>query len=533
MIRVTQLGVHYQGAAAPSLHDLSCQVAPGELLLVCGPTGCGKSTLLHCLNGILQHESSARVTGQVTIGGHDVRALPLPAVCRLAGTVFQNPQTQLCTATPETEVAFGLECQALPPAEMGPRIAAALAAVGLTEQRRQPVATLSGGQQQRLVIACALALEPPALLLDEPISQLDPRGAQEMLALIDELKTRRRMAVVLVEHRVEDVLPLADRVLVLAEGRRAALLTRAELLRDLTPLRRLGLNLPHLPDLFERLGRPERPLRAEDAPLLPVRRPPPAAASPARPPLAELRGLTFGYDRRRPPLLAGLDLTLRRGDRLALMGTNGAGKSTLLHLLAGTLRPWAGEVAWEGAPARGLVMQSPDVMLFCETVREEVAFAPRQRGLGRRAALAQADTVLPCLGLAALAERAPFALSRGQRLRTAVASVLSLQPQVLLLDEPTTGQDRQHIEALMAVLLNAYDLVVFCTHDVDTAARHANRVLLLHAGRLLADGPPEQVLADEALLAEASVRPTSAMRYAQRLGLPGLHVDRLVEALTP
>lgn len=536
MIDVQGLTVRYSGREGPTLRDAHLHIAPGELVLVSGPTGCGKSTLLNAINGVLAHESDAEISGEVTVDGRDVSTMPLHALCRLVGSVFQNPDSQLCTATPETEVAFGLENMAVERTAMRRRIAQALDTVGLSHCREQPTATLSGGQKQRLAIACALALAPKALLLDEPISQLDPEGAAEILALIARLKDAHDRAVLVIEHRIEDVARLADRVAIMAEGRLVSDRPRAAAFLDLGVLRRLGLAVPHLPDLFERLGRTERPLSAQEAPDIQARRTlPERTLEDATPqPVGTVRGVRFRYGRHAPCVLEDVDLDLHCGDRIALMGPNGSGKSTLLHVLAGMLRPSAGAVEWEGGtrPSLGLVVQQPDLMLFQETVRDEVEFAPRHRGLGPAARAQVAGAVLADMGIDDLADEAPFALSRGQRLRTAVGSVLTMRPRVLLLDEPTTGQDRDQIGRMMEGLSEDVDLLVFCTHDVDTVARHANRVLLLASGRIIADGSPRQVLFDEERMGAASIRPTSAQAYARRIGVAALQVDELVEVLS-
>lgn len=533
MIEVRGLSLRYTDAPEPTLVDVNLRVGPGELVLITGPTGCGKSSLLNAMNGILQHESSARVEGTVLLDGQDVRELELAQICRMAGTVFQNPDSQICTATPETEVAFGLENLGLDRREMVRRIDEALAAVRLEDRRHQPASTLSGGQKQRLAIACALALEPKVLFLDEPLSQLDPKGAEEILGVIHDLKLAHELAVVLVEHRVEGTIALADHVVLMDQGRIVLDATRDEALRDLTPMRRLGLNLPLLADLFQRLGRPERPLGAHDAPMLEVSAAAERAPVPQRDLLCEARGLTFRYTRHGPPVFDDLSLALCCGDRVALMGPNGSGKSTLLHLIAGLLRPRAGEIAWrDGSPSVGLVMQVPDLMLFSESVREEVAFAPIHARIARDERRRVVEAVLARMGLEDLADQPPFALSRGQRLRTAVGSVLSMQPSVLLLDEPTTGQDREQIERMMTGLEEQFDLVVFCTHDVQTAARHANRIVLLDAGRVLADGDPLDVLFDHEATEAASVRQTSLQAYGMRHGVKVLDVEAFLGLVT-
>lgn len=531
MIQAEKLWLRYAGRNEPTLCNIDLAVEPGELVLVSGPTGCGKSSLLGCLNGILQHETSAEVGGEVHVAGHNVRRLPLPELCRLVGTVFQNPESQICTATAETEVAFGLENQGLDRPTMRRRIDKALQTVGLENYRHQAAATLSGGQKQRLAIACALALEPKVLLLDEPISQLDPQAAQDILEVIARLKAAHELAVVLVEHRIEETIALADRVVLLDRGQKVLDLPREGVLADLKPLRRLGLSVPLLPELFERLGRTERPLRPQEAPRLAFA----AVAGPAvavtGEPICRVSELCFAYTKQSPPVIDRLDLTLCRRERIALMGANGSGKSTLLHLLAGLLRPDRGAVQWQREVRRpvGLVMQAPDLMLFCETVRQELAFAPQHAGLPPDRQQEVVAAVAKQMDVESLADEPPFALSRGQRLRTAVGSVLSMRPEVLLLDEPTTGQDREQIERIMGGLEHQFELLVFCTHDVQTTARHATRVLVLHQGRLLADGVPAEVLFDDRVLQTAGLRRTSVQEYAIQQGVRALDVDSLVE----
>jgi len=580
VIEVRELSLRYPGRAAPTLRRVNLRVRKGELVLVAGPTGCGKSSLLNCLNGILVHESAAVIEGEILLEGRDIRGMPLREICRLTGSVFQNPDSQLCTATVESEVAFGLENMAVERGEMRRRMDEALETVALLSRRHDPVATLSGGQKQRLAIACALALRPRILLLDEPVSQLDTQGAAEILEVIARLSEHHDLAVLLIEHRLEETARLADRVVLMDQGGVVSDKLRDEALRDLTDLRSLGLAVPQLPDLFCRLGRTERPLTAEEAPLLPLsggkeavgrgleESESPFSAFPtayslqptASKETCVIRNLGFRYGKNAPLVLDDLSTTFHRGDRVALMGANGSGKSTLLHLLAGTLKATSGGLEWRprgeggegfeavegtgisgappgrkkrknGGPRAGLVLQVPDLMLFQETVADEIRFAPRHLGVSAPECDEITRDILERMGLIELADEAPFSLSRGQRLRTAVGSVLSMRPRVLLLDEPTTGQDREQIERMMDGLAEGFDLVVFCTHDVDTAARHSSRVIVLAEGGVLLDGPPGEVLFDAEGLGRAKIRQTSVLRYAARLGVRALGVRELVEIL--
>lgn len=528
MIQIKNLSLRYAGAPNSVLHDVSLNINKGDIVLICGPSGCGKSSLVNCMNGILHHESSAIISGSVHIDGRDIRSHSLSRMCTWVGTVFQNPDSQICTATPETEIAFGLENQCVDRGTMEKRIDEALAYTGLEHCRHQAATTLSGGQKQRLAIACALALKPKILFLDEPVSQLDPKGAEEILCLIHKLKQEHSYTIVLIEHRIDETFAYADRVVIMDKGTIISDASPADTLKNVCTMRSLGIKLPHLPDFFDRINRTERPLTVASAPLVKVRTAQRKFNSSAGELLCAVHTIRFGYSKK--IIFDNFSIRLHRGERIALMGTNGAGKSTLLHLLAGSLKPLCGAIEWSGsAHEKGLVLQSPDLMLFSETVKQECLFAPLHCGKNCREANEIADVVLVRMGLRSLADAAPFALSKGQRLRVAMGSVLTKKPSVLFLDEPTTGQDREHIEKLMAGLENDFDLVVFCTHDVDTAARHANRVVLLHQGCVIADGIPVEVFHNHEALATASVRQTTIQQYAVKLGCKALCVEELTE----
>lgn len=540
MIHIKDVSVTYHGQNEPTLRHINLEIQKGEFVLVCGPSGCGKSSLMLCLNGIIQHASSAIISGEVKLRGVDIQIKPLQDICKVTGSVFQNPAVQLCTGMVETEVAFGLENQNMSRATMHCRIDNALQLTGLEKMRHQKVQTLSGGQQQRLAIACALALEPEVLLLDEPTSQLDPVGAQEILKVISTLKDKRGITVVLIEHRLEVPLQLADRVIIMECGEIVHDCAPEEVLADLRLLRRLGLQTPSLPDLFDRLGRCERPMLASDAPALETAQVRQSAGLMATnvvslqfKKLVRINDLTFSYSKKSDCVLQNVSFDIAHGDRIALLGGNGAGKSTLLLLLAGILKIKKGSIVWPSrkVPSVGMVMQNPDVMLFSSTVEEELLFAPRQQNKNDSDTRRLVEGVMSRLSLDKLRERAPFALSRGERQRTAVGSILSRQASLLLLDEPTTGQDKARIQGMMETIGSDHDAIVFSTHDVETAVKYANRVILMNRGYIVANGPVHTVLKQKAALAHAGVCLSELQRFAVRQSLPILDVDAMVEAL--
>lgn len=534
MIELQSLNLRYRETEDYVLKNISISINTGETVLICGPSGCGKSTLLNCLNGILFHESNATLSGSAIIAGIDIASSSPAEICRIAGTVFQNPSTQLCTPTVETEVAFGLENIALPKEQILQRIETALEMVGLSSLRQQPVDQLSGGQQQRLAIACALALQPKVLLLDEPLSQLDPQGASEVLKVITSLKLTQSLTVIIVEHRTDDILPFTDQVVLMDRG---AILFNGNVdafLKNLKPMRKTGINLPQLPELFEQLNRPERPLKLEQAPVIHTIETSLHKSEAPRPeqPLLKCSNVTFRYKDSSQPVPDSLSVTFKKGEKIALMGSNGAGKSTLLHLLAGILSPESGTIQrFRDKSEIGLVLQTPDLMLTAPSVYEELTFAPYCAGKSKEETARSANTIMQLLDLEDMAETAPFALSRGQRLRTAFGSILTKQPKILLLDEPTTGQDREQAERIMTSLENRFELVVFCTHDVNVAARHADRIILLNQGTIVADGTPRDILFDTSLLAKASVKPSNLLRYSASTGAFALTTQELREAL--
>ncbi len=536
MIDIQNLHLQYRGYCQKALDNINLHVNAGELVLIVGSTGCGKSTLLNCLNGIMHYESNTIIQGDVFIDHKNIKSIKLSELCKIIGTVFQNPESQICTSTPELEIAFGLENMNIAREVMEERIDEVLQITGLTGLKHQPSVTLSGGQKQRLMIACVLALKPEILLLDEPISQLDPQGAQEILHVIQKLKKDMHLSVLLVEHRIEETIALADRIIVMDKGKIILDMQTQEALQYLHTMRDFGLNLPHLPDLFERLNRSERPVSFSEAPIIKNIKSweTEKQESICGEALCEINRMSFSYHKNQKMILRDLNLHFKKGECVALMGGNGAGKSTFLNLLAGIYKPISGNIIWKKDLDVGMVIQFSDFMLFSESVYEEVAFAVIHNKDKERRKNYDAITkkAMKHLGISHLSQRAPLSLSKGQRLRTAVASIFSKEPAVLLLDEPTTGQDKEQIENMMATIKHNFDLVIFCTHDVDTASRHANRMILMNQGKIVADDKPINILFNKDLLKQSSMRQTSIQLYAERYGIRALSVECMAEALS-
>jgi energy-coupling factor transport system ATP-binding protein len=503
----SELTYRYPERETPALQDLNWSIAPGEFVTVTGPSGSGKSTLLRCLNGLTPHFSGGTFDGVVIVAGHDTRHYSPRVLARLTGFVFQDPEAQFVAGRVDDELTFGMEQLGVPAVTMRKRVEEVLDLLGIAALRHREIATLSGGERQRVAVGAALALQPSILALDEPTSQLDPWGAEEVLAALNRLNEDLGLTVVLAEHRLERVVAHTDRLTILTpegtvglDGPPRETLCQADA-GSLPALLALGRQLDWDPlPLSIKEG---RVARRRDAAL--GRVPAPAASDPAPPggaPVVALQRASAGWDRH--PVLRDIDLEVRPGELLALMGRNGSGKTTLLRLVAGLHRPSSGKVLVAGqdttrvhpadiAQTVGYLPQNPSALFFAETLRAELAFTLKHH---RRSGL-DLEATLAMLGLGHAIDRHPRDLSGGERERAALAAVLVGGPRVLLLDEPTRGMDAARKRALVLTLhqLRADGVaILLATHDVELVAEVATRVILLGDGRIVADGGPRAVL---------------------------------------
>jgi energy-coupling factor transport system ATP-binding protein len=562
-VRAERFGFTYAGREAATLTEITFALPAGSWTLVVGPTGSGKSTLLRAIAGLVPRHSAGVGTGDLTLFGHDPAALAPGQRALLAGLVLQSPDEQLIASTVEAEIAFGLENLALDPRQIDRRIDAALDRAGLGGLRQSRADALSGGQKQRLAIAAVLAMGPRLLVLDEPLSQLDAAAAHELLELLERLRSEG-LTLVVAEHRLDETLPRADRLLVLRDGRIAAEVQPIAPAAAAAALESAGLPPPDLVALARRLDcTPTWDSDALADALCDEQKVAGARAGLAsglesrenqgasRPMILRVESLSAAYPGAPRRALEGISFTVARGERVALVGANGSGKSTLLAALAGLLPAATGTIALqEQDEARhvGLVLQNPDLMLTCATVGSELLLGQGEEGRRRlRASAASAptdscDPQLPArqvaseLDVVQFWDEPPLALSQGQRLRVAVAAALADGPGVLALDEPTTGQDAAPLAAVFESLAarlrdGRLEAVLFSTHDLRAAARWADRVLVLAGGRLLADCSMDTFLADESLLSAAAMRRTPLLRLRARLELASRDVETLAAEL--
>lgn len=567
LVHVADAAVFHDGETTATPASASFDLRRGEVLLLLGPSGSGKSTLALALNGLIPQSIPARVTGEVRIDGLDATTTPVAVLSTHVGMVFQDPDAQLVTGTLLDEVAFGPENLRMPADAVLARAEDALRRVGLWERRAENPDRLSGGGRQRLAIACALAMGSPLLVLDEPTANLDPAGIEEVYATLADVVASGDRAIVLVEHNLDAAVAITDRVVALdAHGRTVADGGVDDVLRDRADeLHALGVWLPVSTLAAMRLrdaGWPIDPLpltpdelrSAVESADDPSPSPPARAGSPARTAPAADRPRTvisaqrLTVARGRTEILHGVDLDIREGEFVAIVGANGAGKTTLLQSLAGVIPVPRGRVSIDGVdPARtdlrtlsrriGFVFQNPEHQFIAHTVLDELAHGLRLQKLPSDEVHARAMDVLTRFGLAEKADLHPFLLSGGQKRRLSVGTALVAGAPILALDEPTFGQDRARADELLRLLgdLNAAGTtIVVVTHDMQLVTDYADRTVVVDDGRIAADAATADVFADDALLRRAGLRLPPLRRALQGSRHPSLaHVTRLADLPLP
>ena len=558
----------------PVLRGTSLDLPPGSFTVVMGASGGGKSTFLRTLNSIIPDFITGSFAGEVTVLGRDATEARVSEMAEVVGMVLQDYEDQLFGTSISAEVAFGPENLAVPPEEIGGRIERSLDLMGLGDlDRRRAPDTLSGGQKQRLVFAGVMANHPDLLLLDEPTSDLDPGGSRDTLSVVRSLADHAGDEgapdeIVLVTHKIEEAL-LADRAVLLRGGRVFRHGTAREVFTDADALREARVGVPAVVDVFDRLGwTDENPLTVDEAvdcvaeSDLEWTPPNTGGSTPGAPagtgeslgePVFEFDDLVHTYDTDQGIVRAvdGVDLTIREGEVVAIVGHNGSGKTTLAKHFNGLLTPDSGSATWRGREVAdlsmgevgrsvGYVFQNPDHQIFATSVAEEVRFGPENFGLEGEDLDRRVERAIETVELDGLEDADPFSLSKGQRQRVALASILATDPEVIVFDEPTTGldaaQQRQFLD--LAARLNREEGVtmVMVTHSMSTVARYAPRTVVMADGKKVADRPTRELFADTDALDRWQLKAPQPVALSNRLAaseddLPALSVDEMVAGL--
>ena len=557
IISFRNFSFQYRAQKRPTLTDINLEIYPGERVLIAGPSGSGKSTLAGCINGLNPFSNPGECTGTLTVDGVDAPHSSLFELSAHVGTVLQDPDGQFIGLTVGEDIAFALENSCTPQDEMHAITRHAAELVGIENHLGYAPHELSGGQKQRVSLAGVMVDQVKILLFDEPLANLDPATGKQAIELIDEIQKKTDTTVLIIEHRLEDVLwRNVNRIVLVNDGNILADLRPDELLSG-SLLAENGIREPLYVTALRYAGVDITPdkhpahvdsLVLDDTDTQKLRdwftaRPRPAA-QPEREPLLEVKGLSFGYQKGQQTL-RDVSFSIGKGEMVSIVGRNGAGKSTLSKLICGFETPDAGEIFLNGKPLAeenirrraqhiGYVMQNPNQMISKTMIYEEVALGLQRSGLTEEQIREKVEATLRVCGLYPFRNWPISALSFGQKKRVTIASVLVLDPELILLDEPTTGQDFRHYTDIMEFLrgLNARGVtVVMITHDMHLMLEYTRRALVFCDGRLIADRTAAAVLCDPALVEQAALKETSLYTLANRCGIAPAQefVERFIE----
>lgn len=544
IIEFVDFSFKYQAQQELTLTNINLTIYKGEKVLIVGPSGSGKSTLGQCLNGIIPNTFTGESSGQLLIAGKEAFHQSIYEKSLLVSTVLQDTDGQFIGLSVAEDLAFSLENDTVSTTEMKERVGDWSERLELTDLLGHRPQDLSGGQKQRVSLAGVLIDESPILLFDEPLANLDPKSGQDTIDLIDRLHHEEGVTTIIIEHRLEDVLYRSvDRIVLINDGMilyngAPDDLLQTSLLREngireplyLTTLRQLGFDLGNLPQLDD--------LDAlELAPQILPEQTMNSDKSEEKLPLLEIKNLSFAYPQK--SVLKQLNLTIRKGERIAIVGKNGAGKSTLAKALCGFLKV-EGDLLWQGqsilgdsvkerSERIGYVLQNPNHMISQTMIFDEVALGLRLRGYSEEVIKERVQEILEVCGLSAFRNWPISALSYGQKKRVTIASILVLNPEILLLDEPTAGQDYKHYTEMMYFIdeLNQRgQTIVMITHDMQLMLDYSDRAIVLVDGQVIADASPAEVLTNQPLLQQANLKETSIFQLAQKIGVNPLALTR-------
>ena len=544
-IEFKDFSFQYREQAEPTLHSINLRIEKGEKVMIAGPSGCGKSTIGHCINGLIPHYYKGKITGNLFVNGQDTAKMDIFALSKHVGTVLQDADGQFVGLTVGEDIAFALENDMLAQSEMKERVLEVAQTVAIDSHLKSHPQELSGGQKQRVSLAGVMVDDVSIFLFDEPLANLDPATGKNAIELIDDIRTRTEATIVIIEHRLEDVLwRKMDRIILVNEGR---------IIRDDTPdnilssgiLRTTGIREPLYVTALSYAGvqiTPElHPESLNSMDVTPFREtihdwertvipePEPQLGDE----ILSLSHVTFSYTEESRIILKDISFSIRKGEMTAIVGKNGSGKSTLCKLVCGFITPNSGKILLNGKDAAdktiyerartvGYVMQNPNQMLCKAMIRDEVGFGLELRKVPKEEIDRRVDKVLQTCGLYPFRNWPVSALSYGQKKRVTIASILVLEPDLLILDEPTAGQDFRHYTEIMTFLQELQQqgvTILMVTHDMHLMLEYARRSIVIADGDLICDDSPERVLSDPEVIRKANLKETSLFTLAQKAGL--------------
>ena len=547
----------YRSQVEPTLLDINLSIYPGEKVLIVGPSGSGKSTLAHCINGLVPFSFTGENTGSLKVEGQDPNELGLFGLSKLVGTVLQDTDGQFIGLTVAEDIAFSMENDCIAQDEMLERVDRVAETVDITDFLDHAPNELSGGQKQRVSMAGVIVDDVDILLFDEPLANLDPATGKRAIDLIDRIHKKNNTTILIIEHRLEDALYRdVDRIIVVGEGRIVADL-RPDALLSGSVLKEQGIREPLYITALKYAGcqinEADLPQHIESMNLAPYEdnvrnwfgKVKLNKKAPDGEPMLTIRDLSFAYTQGQP-VLSHIDFSISRGEMVALVGKNGAGKSTLASLICGFMQPDEGAIYLNGEDLSGysikergekigLVMQSPNQMISKPMIYDEVALGLRVRGVAEDEIKERVFETLKICGLYPYRNWPVSALSFGQKKRVTIASILVMNPEVLILDEPTAGQDYRHYTEIMEFLRRIHEdlgiTIIMITHDMHLMPEYTDRAIVIADGKMLADDTPAHILTNEEISDRAYLKKTSLYDLALRCGIdePSAFVECFIQ----
>ncbi|MEM2417003.1 MAG: energy-coupling factor transporter ATPase [Nitrososphaerota archaeon] len=543
----------YLGSKDYALKNINLKIEKGEFIGIMGPTGAGKSTLCLAIAGLIPWVLPGEIKGNIIIDGMNTRNYSIKYITEKVGIVFQDPEIQFIMMSVEDEVAIGLEKMNLPRVEMIKRVDWALDVVGMKEYKDVSPEELSGGQKQRVAIATMLAKQPEILVLDEPTSDLDPKGKMEVFSVISNLRKEFDTTIIMATHESEKILKFADRIIVLNKGSKIFEDSPEKIFSRIDELKNIGIRPPQIIEVCNKLGcgtvlaieeakeilnkkfNLENRKYYQKIDFLKIN---------DRKPVIEVQNVSYIYPNGFKAL-ENINLTIYEKDYIAIIGQNGSGKTTLAKHFNGILKPTNGKVLVYGMDTKktsiseiakkvGYCFQNPDHQIFSNTVEEEIMFGLKQIGLSKKEIEKKVSEILKIVGLEEYRYEDPSFLGKGQRQRLAVASILALEPKILVVDEPTTGQDYAMIKDLMNLLThlnNIGNTIIIITHDMEIAAEYAKRIIIMRNGRIVADDSPSRIFSNLELLSENDLEAPSITQLSIKLGFIALKNEDFIKII--